>query len=203
MGASRINTKPNPSIHQFYGGIQVKHLKIETDRMIIRAYQESDLHEAFKLMQDKDLFEYLPMEVMSFEDYKKLFSWLIRCYDVSSENKWFKYSFVITDKKNGKHLGWCGVGSLDYDHSDTEIFYLIGKPFWGNGYATEAVSGLMNYCFEQMNLTRLSALVKPDNIPSKKVIEKLGFSYQRTMSGLSEEFDFYNGELYYTYSKES
>jgi ribosomal-protein-alanine N-acetyltransferase len=171
--------------------------------LIIRAYQENDLHEAFELMHEKDLFEYLPMEVMSFDEYKDLFAWLIRCYDVGHENEWFKYSFNSINKKDDKHIGWCGVGSLDYDHSDREVFYLIGKPYWGNGFATEAVSGLIKYCFDTMNLTRLSAVVKPNNIPSKAVLEKLGFTFQSVVTGLSEEHGFYNGELYYTLNKES
>ena len=181
----------------------MKHIQIETDRLIIRAYQETDLREAFELMQEKDLFDYLPMEVMSFDEYKELFAWLIRCYEISPANEWFKYSFNIIRKEDDRHIGWCGVGSLDFDHSDKEVFYLIGKPYWGNGFATEAVSGLIKYCFDEMKLTRLSAVVKPNNIPSKVVLEKLGFTFQSVVSGLSEEHEFYNGELYYMLKKES
>jgi ribosomal-protein-alanine N-acetyltransferase len=183
------------------GNFMIKNKKIETNRLLIRPYVESDLNDAFELMQEKELFKYLPMDVMSFDEYKELFFWLIDCYDVSHKDNWFKYSFSINLKESGMHIGWCGVGSLDYNHSDIEVFYLIGKPFWSNGYATEAMNGLINYCFNSLQLQRISAVVKPENVSSKKVLEKLGLKQQYTVNGLPEKFDFYNGEYYYSINK--
>nr|WP_269669441.1 GNAT family N-acetyltransferase [Paenibacillus sp. GSMTC-2017] len=171
---------------------------LETSRLVIKPYRASDLLEAFQLMQDKELFTYLPMDVMSLDDYTDVFNWLIGCYEISHTENWFKYSFVITDKETGSHIGWCGFGSLDFNHNVTEIFYLIGKHHWGCGYATEAIEGLMKYCFDELGLEKLSAVVKPDNIASKRIIEKLGFHYEFTVADLPEEFDFYNGELFYS-----
>jgi len=71
------------------------------------------------------------------------------------------------------------------------------------GYANEAVKALVEYCFNELALTELVAVVKPDNRPSRNVLEKLGFEYVNQVSGLPEEFDFYNGELYYTLSKKT
>jgi ribosomal-protein-alanine N-acetyltransferase len=176
----------------------IKDMKIETNRLLIRAYHENDLLEAFQLMQNKELFEHLPMEVMSFEEYKRLFNWLRDCYEKSYKDKWFKYSFVITDKNTGRQLGWCGVGSLDFNHNLKEIFYLIGRPYWGMGYASEAIKGLLEYCKNTLEIEEISAVVKPGNKASKRIIEKLEFNYEYTISGLSDEYDFYNGELFYT-----
>jgi len=175
----------------------INKLHIETDRLIVRAYEKSDLQEAYELMQERDLFTYLPMEIMTYADYQELFAWLIQCYDMSCNNAWFKYSFLIARKEDGVHLGWCGIGSLDYNHSDIEVFFLIGKPYWGRGYASEAVQALIRYSFDNMKLPRLVAVVKPENMASKRVIEKLGFRCEGTVEGLPEEFNFYNGELYY------
>lgn len=61
----------------------VKDLRIETERLLIKPYKEEDLEECFKLMQNKDLFKYLDMDVMSHEDYEGLFRWLIDCYETS------------------------------------------------------------------------------------------------------------------------
>ncbi len=81
------------------------------------------------------------------------------------------------------------------------MYYLIGKSHWGKGYATEAVHELTEYCFNNLGLSKLVAVVKPQNIASKHVLEKLGFSYEFTVSDLPEEFEFYNGELFYSISK--
>jgi len=53
-----------------------------------------------------------------------------------------------------------------------------------------------------IRLQRIIALAKPENIASNKVIQKLGFKFQHLVSGLPEEFDFYNGEPYYLLTKE-
>ncbi len=179
----------------------IKNMQIETERLIIRPYREEDLMECFQLMQNKELFQYLDMDVMSIDEYKDLFYWLIDSYNTGF-NEDFKYSFNITLKKNGTHIGWCGVGGINYDHNQKEIYYLIGRQHWGNGYAKEAARALLDYCFTTMGLNEIAALCKPDNIASKKVIENMGFKYRYKLEGLPKKFDFYNGELYHLLTKE-
>lgn len=175
----------------------IKDLMIETDRLIIRAYKEEDLMECFELMQDKELFNYLDMHVMSFEEYNKLFKWLIGCYNVGF-NRDFKYSFNVILKKTGAHIGWCGIGGSNFDHSIKEIYYLIGRKYWGKGYAKEASKALLDYGFKVMKLEEIVAFVNPKNIASKKVIEHMGLKYKEIINGLPEEYNHYNGHLFYT-----
>lgn len=66
-------------------------LYIETKSLIIRSYKEDDLMECYQLMQDKELFAYMDMHVMTIEEYKGLFKSLINSYDVCFD-KDFKYS---------------------------------------------------------------------------------------------------------------
>lgn len=148
----------------------IKDLRIETDRLIIRPYNEGDLEECYRLMQDKELFTYLDMDVMSFNEYKELFTWIIKCYDVDIDQD-FKYSFSITLKDSGIHIGWCGIGGLQFNHSIRNIYYLIGKNYWGQGYATEASRALLDYGFKQMNLDEIVAIVQPENTASKKLLK--------------------------------
>ena len=99
-------------------------------------------------------------------------------------------------KEKGNHIGWCGIGGSNLNHSLKEIYYLIGKGYWGNGYAKEASSALLDYGFNVMNLEEIVALVRPENIASKKVKENMGLKYQYTLVGLPKEFDWNNGELF-------
>lgn len=179
----------------------IKNMKLETERLIIRPYIEADLQESFELMQDKGLFKYLDMDVMSFEEYKGLFKWLMDSYETNYDSD-FKYSFAIFLKETNKFIGWCGVGVLDCFYPEKEIYYLIGREYWGNGYAAEAMTALLDYCFNIMKLPKIIALAKPENIASNKVIQKLGFKFQYIVSGLPEEYEFYNGEPYYSLTKE-
>lgn len=179
----------------------IKQMKIETKRLLIRPYKKDDLLECFELMQDKELFNYLDMQVMSFEEYKGLFNWLIDSYDEGFDSE-FRYSFNIILKETGRHIGWCGLGALDYDTEKIEIYYLIAREHWGNGFAKEATKALLNYGFNTMKLNEIVALCKPENIGSKKVIEDMGLKFRYTVSGLPDEFQFYNGEPFYSITKE-
>lgn len=182
----------------------VKQMRLETERLIIRPYQEEDFMECFQLMQDKELFQYLDMEVMSLEEFKKLFEWIRGMYDVGFDGD-FKYSFNVTLEESGKHIGWCGIGGLDMDHNIKEIYYLIGKEYWGKGYAKEATTALLEYGFMTMELNEIVALCKPENIASRKVIENLGLKFKYIMEGLPDEPDdkaFYIGEPFFSLTKE-
>ena len=173
-----------------------KDILLETKRLIIRPYREEDLLECFQLMQDKELFRFLDMKVMTLEEYSELFHWIIRCYSVSPDRD-FKYSFNICLKETGKTIGWVGIGGVEYDHSIKEIYWLIGRAFQNNGYASEAAAALLEYGFLVMGLNEIIAVCRPENIASEKVMKKNGLKYQGVVEGLPEKYGWYNGELKY------
>jgi len=175
-------------------------MRIKTERLIIKPYRIEDLSECFQLMQDKELFGYMDMDVMSLEEYKRLFTWLIESYETTFDDE-FRYSFNITLKESGEHIGWCGIGALDYDIKQKEIYYLIGKKFWRKGFAKEATKALLDYGFNVIGLNEIVALCKKENIASRKVIENMGLEFKYIVEGVSKEFDFYNGELYFSLNK--
>jgi [ribosomal protein S5]-alanine N-acetyltransferase len=179
----------------------VNEMRIETNRLVIRPYIESDLLGSFEQRQDKELFKYMDMDIMSFEEYKGLFKWAINSYNTGFDDD-FNYPFAVCLKESGKIIGWCGVGILDCFYPEKEIYYLIGRDYWGKGYATEAMTSLIHYCFKTIGLQRIIALAKSENIASIKVIQKLGFKLEHLVSGLPEEFNFYNGVPYYSLTKE-
>ena len=179
----------------------IKDMILETERLIIRPYQEEDLLECFQLMQDKELFRFLDMSVMTLEEYSELFHWIIRCYSVSPDRD-FKYSFNVCLKETGKTIGWVGIGGVEYNHSVKEIYWLIGREFQNKGYASEAAAALLEYGFTVMSLDEITAVCKPENIASEKVMKKIGLKYRGIVEGLPEQYAFYNGELKYALSKQ-
>ncbi|WP_240703119.1 GNAT family N-acetyltransferase [Cohnella luojiensis] len=99
-------------------------------------------------------------------------------------------------------MGWCGVGVLDFSVTDKELYYLIGRDYWGNGYATEASSALTAYAFDVIGLDRLYAKADPRNKASLKIFEKLGFEFDRILAGLTSDNEECNGELMHVLTKE-
>ena len=60
---------------------------------------------------------------------------------------------------------------------EIEVGYHLARAFWGRGYATEAARACLRYGFEQLKLERIVAVVRPENVASRRVLEKSGLSY--------------------------
>ena len=78
-------------------------------------------------------------------------------------------------------IGWAGLQYLP-ELNETEVGFLLDRPFWGKGYATDAALASLRFGFGQCNLDHIIALVHPDNLASRRVIEKCGMRYVQTIS---------------------
>jgi RimJ/RimL family protein N-acetyltransferase len=81
-------------------------------------------------------------------------------------------TFMIT--LAGEPVGTCGVEPRD---SGAEIGYWLGAPFWGRGYATEAVRALIDHAFGDLGHDALAAGARVSNPASRRVLEKCGFQW--------------------------
>jgi ribosomal-protein-alanine N-acetyltransferase len=81
----------------------------------------------------------------------------------------------------GEIIGWAGLQYLP-ELEETEVGFLLDRPFWGKGYATEAALASLQFGFERFKLDQIIALVHPDNLASQRVIEKCGMTYIETLS---------------------
>jgi RimJ/RimL family protein N-acetyltransferase len=82
--------------------------------------------------------------------------------------------FLITDLDETV-LGASGVGALD--GQGPELGYWLGVPFWGQGYATEAVRAVIDYVFTELDFEFLNAGARVTNPASRRVLEKCGFQW--------------------------
>ncbi len=73
-------------------------------------------------------------------------------------------------------IGWAGLQYLP-ELEETEVGFLLDKPFWGQGYATLAAFASLEFGFTHFDLDHIIALVHPENLASRRVIEKCGMSY--------------------------
>ncbi|WP_339335647.1 GNAT family N-acetyltransferase [uncultured Maricaulis sp.] len=83
----------------------------------------------------------------------------------------------LTVELDGEAIGGGGVFKRSVD-SDWEIGYWVGKPWWGQGLATELGQGLIDYARDSLGTRRVIAGYYTDNPASGRVLEKLGFIYQ-------------------------
>jgi len=86
---------------------------------------------------------------------------------------------AVVRRLDDRLVGACGL-TIDRDHDRAELGYWIGKPFWGNGYATEASAALVRYAFES-GLNRVMARHFGGNVASGRVMQKIGMRQEGVM----------------------
>lgn len=96
---------------------------------------------------------------------------------------WEKHSYgnwgVLPDGQQ-EIIGWAGLQYLP-ELEETEVGFLLDKPFWGQGYATQAALASLEFGFTHFDLDHIIALVHPENLASRRVIEKCGMNYVDTL----------------------
>jgi RimJ/RimL family protein N-acetyltransferase len=83
-------------------------------------------------------------------------------------------------ENGGRPIGWCGLIRWNLDGvEEVEVAYLLGRPYWGKGYATEAATAVRDAGLHGRGRRRLVSLIYPDNRASVRVAEKVGMAYER------------------------
>lgn len=83
------------------------------------------------------------------------------------------------DSAGDQFIGAVGLAINKQNHA-AELGYWIGKPYWNNGYGTEATRALVAYGFRQLELNRIQARHMMSNPASGRIMQKLGMSYEGT-----------------------
>jgi len=163
-------------------------IRIETQRLILRNFRLSDV-EAFQAILAKDeVMHFLPESVMTIGEVRKIVDWYQDTYVKNTPEKILKWTLAVCLKPSNEIIGWSGVGPLEFDETQTELFYGIDAAYWSHGYATEASRAVLDYAFNTIGLKRIVAVVNPDNIASVRVAQKLGMQFEKTLTGLGEKF---------------
>jgi ribosomal-protein-alanine N-acetyltransferase len=94
---------------------------------------------------------------------------------------WQKYHFgvwAVVYKNNKKLIGHCGFKFLE-NTQEIQLGYLLMKSYWGRGLGTEAASAALKYGFEVAEIEKIVAIAKPENVASRRVMEKVGMRYEK------------------------
>ncbi len=83
--------------------------------------------------------------------------------------------WAVELRATGELLGWNGLQYLP-DTDEVEVGYLLNRPFWGQGLATEGAQAALRFGFETLALNRIVGIVHPENVASQRVLEKAGLA---------------------------
>jgi ribosomal-protein-alanine N-acetyltransferase len=87
----------------------------------------------------------------------------------------------ILHAESDRLIGGVGLNNIDWTHAHAEVGYWLGEPYWGQGYATEALRALLRVGFDALALHRVQAFVFVGNHRSDRVLRKLGFRLEGTV----------------------
>jgi len=91
--------------------------------------------------------------------------------------------WVAALSPRGPAIGECDLSAIDPHHKRAEVGFLFRRDAWGKGYAREAMARVMRFGFDEMGLERLTARFHDGNEASRKLLERLGFTYEGTLRG--------------------
>lgn len=145
---------------------------IETDRLILRRWRESDLDGLADMMGDEDHAQYIGGKKNRDESWR-LMALFMGHIDLRGYGLW-----AMEDKATGAFAGRTGIW---YPHGwpEIEVGWGLAKPFLGKGYATEAAAAAANWAFDNLGLDHLISIIHQDNSPSMAVARRLGEVYDR------------------------
>ncbi len=157
--------------------INISNVILETDRLILCTWEITDLD---------DFFEYASVEGVGekagWEHHKSKDKSLEILKMFIEEKK----VFAIVLKENQKVIGSIGIEELseeldkDLDNLlGRELGYVLNKDYWNKGIMKEAISKVVDYCFNTLKLNFLMASYFNHNIASKKVLENLNFKFYK------------------------
>ena len=153
--------------------IDISNVCIQTPRLILRPWKESDL---------ADFYEYASVEGVG-----EMVGW---CHHKSLDESRMildmflagKKTFALELKENGKVIGSLGLEEMRPDPVEGERFgreigYVLSKDYWGRGLMPEAVQAAIRFCFDDLKLDYLTCCHFVRNPQSRRVIEKCGFTF--------------------------
>ena len=91
--------------------------------------------------------------------------------------------WVVALTPDGPAIGECDLSDIDHHHRRAEVGFMFGRPYWGQGYAREAMESVIAHGFGGLGLERLAARLHAGNEASRRLLERLGFTYEGTLRG--------------------
>lgn len=151
---------------------------IVTPRLLLRPWRNEDLEPYARMCADPEVMRYMSASgsprtrAETREGIAKI------------ENHWARLDFglwAVEEKVSGKLIGRVGLQYQDtwpQGEHKTEVGWLIDCSYWGQGFATEGARESVHYGFEEIGLERIISIALPENIASRRVMEKCGLTFR-------------------------
>ena len=146
----------------------------QTERLILRDDRPDEAESVIAVWTDAEVMRHMggPRDP---ERVRRAFE---EALDVKGELRFW----AVEVQETGRRIGECGLIQKQVEGApEVELVYILARDAWGHGYATEAARAVCEHARDALGLTRLVALIRPENVASARVAEKAGFAFDRAV----------------------
>jgi len=143
----------------------------ETERLVVRLLSPQDVPALTEILRDPEVMKYSVRGVCDEDATRQFLDWCLNCYGSHGIGPW-----GLTEKESGELIGFCGIGPERVGEvEELNLGYRLARRHWRQGFATEAVKGVLQYAFEQKQCESVVVIIEPEHAASIRVTEKAGF----------------------------
>lgn len=139
-------------------------MHIKTKRLLIREFEFNDWQDVYEYTSETNVMKYIPEGVFTKEDAKEFVN-----KNIGHKAENFPVIKIDENILIGHIVFYKYFGEHTY-----EIGWVFNPKYYNRGYASEAAQAILAYGFEKLNLHRIIATCQPENIPSYRIMEKIG-----------------------------
>ena len=152
---------------------------IETNRLILREFEDADFSDVHRYASDLRVVEHLSWGPNSETDTRNFITKAIHHRQASPRRE---FEFAVVLRATGRIIGGCSLCARGQPENATcEIGYCFLHEVWGHGYGAEAVEALVNFGVSETGVHRIFATIDLDNPASTRLVERLGFRREGVM----------------------
>lgn len=152
-----------------------KNYLFKSKRLGFRNWEDKDIQKMIGISADIDVMEFFPAPATPQQT-----SQFIERMQAMFVEKGFCY-FAVDQLIDSEFIGFIGLCEQNFEAPFTpciDIGWRLGKPFWGNGYATEGAERCLQYAFKDLNFKNIKSTAPEINTKSIKIMEKIGMKKQ-------------------------
>lgn len=144
-------------------------VRLETGRLLLREFRAGDLDAYAAMQSDPRVMRYIGEgKTLTRNDSWRSIAAMLGHWQLLGYGMW-----ALEDKASGTLLGRAGFVDPP-GWPGFELGWLLGRPYWGLGFATEAASRCLRFAFEELRRDAVISLIRPANAPSVAVARRLG-----------------------------
>ncbi len=160
---------------------------LESERLLFRKILADDVHDIYELRTNEQVIKYSDRPKMkNMEEAKEMFKKISDSFQNNEGIAW-----AIDLKETKKTIGHITYWRIIKEHHRAEIGYAMFPEYWGKGFMTEAIKKIIEYGFTVIKFHSIEANVNPANLPSIKLLERVGFKREAYF----KENYFFNGKF--------